>query len=443
MDEKRGLYIITHGCQMNEYDSSRMALSLADEYVLVDRPENADLIIMNTCSVREKPQKKVLDELAQLKSYKRNNPELLVVVTGCVAQQEKAKLLEASPVVDLVLGPDEEQELRDYLEQVRQGQRLSFSGFQKGGFHLEPLEVPEGIGRGGKISVFVAAQKGCDRFCSYCIVPLVRGREKSRPLPEILQEIQTFVRAGVREVTLLGQNINSYGADFSDGPGFDELLQEVAQIDDLWRIRFVTSHPAAMTDIHIQAIAKLPKVCKYLHLPIQAGSNRILNEMNRGYTVEDYLELVTKLRAQIPGLALSGDMIVGFPGETEDDFAGTLEVIKKVQYDTLFSFVYSSRPGTKASRMDDPVPRKQKLEWLAILQEAQKRITLQANQALIGSVQDVLVEDLSKKSAKDLSGRTDGNKIVNFTANPELLGRLVSVRITDAHQNSLRGEWLP
>lgn len=435
---RKGLYIITHGCQMNQYDSVRMAQSLAGGYDEVAEPAQADVIVINTCSVREKPQQKVLAELANLRPLKQANPDLVLVVAGCVAQQEKNNLLELVPYLDWVIGPDK----IDYLPELLAApgpERRALTGFETGDYH-QPLHTPLArFGKGGDVSAFIAVQKGCNHFCSYCIVPHVRGREKSRALAEILLEARGLAGRGISELTLLGQNINAYGQDLGD-VDFADLLRAVAEVEGIRRIRFVTSHPAVMNPRFIEAIADTEKVCEYLHLPIQAGSDRILEAMRRGYSAGAYLDLIESIRARIPGIALSGDIIVGFPGETEQDFAQTLAVLERVRFDTQFSFIYSSRPGTRAASLDDPVPKEEKLRWLGQLQELQKQHTRQANERQVGTVQEVLFESVSKRSQEELSGRTRQNKIVNVAAPADYLGRYAPVRIVEAHQNSLRGE---
>lgn len=440
MERAKKIHIITHGCQMNLYDSVRMKELLAGSYVDAEGPEDADLIIINTCSVREKPQQKVLAELGNLKPLKRRKPGLVLAVAGCVAQQEKDQLLEKALHLDLVIGPDKIADLPELLEQVKR-KRMVATGFDKGAFELDEHPALESFGKVGSISAFIAVQKGCDHFCSYCIVPHVRGREKSRDLASIVKEIEKYARVGVKEITLLGQNINGYGNDRGKAD-FADLLQAAADVPGIRRIRFVTSHPVEMTQRHINAMARIEKVCKYLHLPVQSGSSRVLKAMNRGYTAKQYLKLIEKIRKSMPDIALSGDMIVGFPGETEEDFQATLDLMEAVRYDVQFSFIYSPRPHTKAADMDDPIVLEEKKKRLQRLQSLQKKHTLDANKRLLNTVQEVLVDGTSKKSEQDLMGRTECNKIVNFTAGPELIGKFVKLRISDAFQNSLRGKLL-
>ena len=438
---KRGLFIVTYGCQMNQYDSTRIRERLAASHEMVADPAEADLIVINTCSVREKPQQKVLTELGRLRPLKARNPHLKIVVAGCVAQQERTALLERAAHLDLVLGPDHIDELPALLLRLEAGERLAVTNFESGAFSVAARPVAPDFGEEGQVSAFIAVQKGCNHFCSYCIVPHVRGREKSRDMKEILDEVRAYAAHGAREVTLLGQNINGYGLDLDQGTDFADLLNAVAEVESIARIRFVTSHPAVFTARHIAAMAAQPKVCRYLHLPFQAGSDRILAAMKRGYTRAQYLDLVARLRAAMPDLALTTDIIVGFPGETEEDFAETLTLLRAVNCVGTFSFIYSPRPHTAAEKLDDPVPGATKLAWLARLQEEQKHATRRANEALLGSEQEVLVEGYAKRDL-DLSGRTRCNKIVNFPAPKELLGSLVRLRISAAYQNSLRGELL-
>ena len=442
MSAGKGLYIITYGCQMNRYDSMRLREILADEYSEVNDPRAADLIVINTCSVREKPRQKVFSDLGRMKPLKERKPELKLAVVGCVAQQEKKLLLDRAPHLDMVVGPDKLDRFPEILKRSLDGERPVVTGFDGGGFCLEARRPLEDLGREGRVTAFVSVQKGCDHFCTFCIVPHVRGREKSRPIAEVVEEVRRLADVGVREVTLLGQTINGYGADLDGGGDFTDLLYAVAGVEGIERLRFVTSHPAVMTDRHIAAIASIDKLCKYLHLPIQAGSDRILKLMNRGYTAGEYLSLVERLRAAIPGLVLSSDVIVGFPGETEKEFLETYRIVEEVKYHQIFSFVYSPRPKTRAARFDDPVPREVKLAWLARLQAMQKEITRRANEALLGTQQEILFDGISRRSPDDLAGRTRCNKIVNVAAGRERLGQLARVRITEAYQNSLRGELL-
>ncbi len=441
---KAGLYIRTYGCQMNIYDSRRMSEFLADAYQRVDTPDEAELIIVNTCSVREGPQHKVYAELNRLSDVKKHRPNAILAVCGCVAQQEKDKMFQKVPALDLCFGPDAVPHIRELVEQVKAEGKTRDTRFIKGGFHLEMQDAPLSLEtvEGSPVTEFVAIQKGCNKFCSYCIVPYTRGREKSRPVEEILDEMAWLAEGGVLEVTLLGQNVNAYGLDFGDEHGFSTLLRRAAEVPGIERVRFVTSHPAHINETFAKTMAELPKICPYLHLPIQAGNDRVLEAMNRGYTRSQYMKHIEMLRRYMPDLALSGDIIVGFPGETEAEFLETMDAIEEIRYESLFSFVYSARPGTKAAKLEDPVPREEKFKWLRELQEHQKRITHEINESYLGSQQEVLVEGHSKKSAVEWMGRTPSNKIVNFPAEGAKVGDIVTVRITEAMPNTLRGECL-
>ncbi len=441
---RSGLYIRTYGCQMNLYDSRRMSEFLADDYRRVPTPEEAELIVVNTCSVREGPQHKVYAELNRLSEHKKSNPHVILAVCGCVAQQEKDRMFQKVPALDLCFGPDAVPHIRELVERVKQEGRQRDTRFVKGGFHLEDQDVPLALEtvEGSPVTEFVAIQKGCDKFCSYCIVPYTRGREKSRPMEEILREIQWLAEGGVLEVTLLGQNVNAYGLDFGDEHAFSNLLRRASEVPGIERIRFVTSHPAHVNEDFARTLAELPKVCPYLHLPIQAGADRVLEAMNRGYTRAQYMNHIEMLRRWSPNLALSGDIIVGFPGETYEEFRETVDAIEEIRYESLFSFVYSARPGTKAAKLDDPVPREEKLEWLHVLQDRQKRITHEINESYLDTKQEVLIEGCSKKDTAEWMGRTPSNKIVNFPAENAKGGDLVTVNIVQAMPNTLRGECL-
>ena len=439
-EAKRGVHVITFGCQMNEYDSRKMLELLADDYRPVDDPADADLVLVNTCSVRDKPMQKVFSVAGQIAPLKKRNPHLILAVAGCVAQQMKDELLRVVPAVDLVIGTDSQTRLPELVRQVRKGGRLAAVEPDPNSFHTESVH-PDVLGSLGRsLSAFVAVQKGCDKFCTYCIVPFTRGRERNRPLPDVLAEVRALAAQGVREVTLLGQNVNSYGKRPEDDHSFPDLLRAVGEVDGLWRLRFVTSHVRHIDEEQIRALAELPKVCEYLHLPVQSGSDRILKAMNRGYTRDEYLNKVRELKQAVPNLALSGDMIVGFPGETEEDFQDTLSILEEVRYETLFSFIYSPRPGTRAATLPLDIPREVALDRLNRLQDLQKRITLETTARYLGTEQEVLVEGSSKQSDQEASGRTRTNRIVNFPKPTIRVGELVRVRITEAFQNSLRGE---
>ena len=427
-------YIETMGCQMNEYDSDHLSRILEDSgYLRASEPEKADFVLVNTCSVRAKAEQKALSRLGRLASLKKKNPGFLLAVAGCVAQQRGAALLDRFPDLDLVLGPREIGNFREILRKT-----------ENGGTRLASLNAhrrPESfMGRfeyfRNNIKAFITIMEGCNNFCSYCIVPYVRGRETSRPPQEILDEARNLTLQGVKEITLLGQNVNSY---VYEKTRFPELLQAMNEIKGLRRMRFTTSHPKDLSQELIQCFAHLEKLCSHIHLPFQAGSNRVLKAMKRGYTREKYMDLIRELRQARPGIALTSDVMVGFPGETEEDFESTLDLIRKIEFDNLFSFKYSDRDGTQAAKMQGKIPEEQKLARLTRLQELQRGITLKKNKALIGKNVEVLVEGASKKGEAH-TGRTDTNKVVNFINNNRYKYVLVNVKIKRASFNSLWGE---
>ncbi|WP_018413176.1 tRNA (N6-isopentenyl adenosine(37)-C2)-methylthiotransferase MiaB [Methyloversatilis thermotolerans] len=438
----RKIYIKTFGCQMNEYDSDKMAdvLGATEGLQKTDRPEEADVILFNTCSVREKAQEKVFHDLGRVKHLKRENPNLIIGVGGCVASQEGAAIVERAPYVDLVFGPQTLHRLPDLISRRRESGRpqvdISFPEIEKFD-HLPPARV-EGA------TAFVSIMEGCSKYCTFCVVPYTRGEEVSRPLEDILTEIAMLTGQGVKEVTLLGQNVNAWRAPISrdsDAVGdFAFLLECVHDLPGIERIRYTTSHPREMTQRLFDAYARLPKLVSQLHLPVQSGSDRVLAAMKRGYTALEYKAVVRKLRAARPELSLTSDFIVGFPGETEEDFDKTMKLIDDVGFDGSFSFVYSARPGTPAADMVDDTPQDVKLARLARLQ---KRIDEQAqavSRSMVGSVQRILVEGAARKDASELAGRTDNNRVVNFPGPARLIGQFINVRITGALPHSLRGE---
>lgn len=470
--EKR-VYIETYGCQMNEYDTERILRLLeGSHYLETKNAQEADFILINTCSVREKPEHKVYSALGRFKWLKEKRGAI-IGVAGCVAQQEGDRLLDRVPYLDMVIGTHAIPMLPQLLQKVEcSGQRVCETGFDPEGNYLKtilpqkPLDKvnlsthqPEGLGllevypepglstpasKAGlraaeRVKSYVTIMQGCDHFCSYCIVPYVRGREKSRSSREIIEEVEHLAEMGVKEVCLLGQNVNGYGKGLEEEIRFPGLLHRINEIEGLHRIRFTTSHPADLSGELIQAFSKLPKLCEHIHLPFQSGSDRILKAMHRGYTKESYLEKIDCLKKACPSIALTADVIVGFPGEEEKDFEETLDLLKKVRFDDLFSFKYSQRKGTRAAQFMDKVEEKVKQDRLSILQEIQKGITLQKNQELEGRVEEVLVEGRSKQSDQDVTGRTRSNKIVNFEGNLELVGKLAYVRINKACPHSLRG----
>ncbi len=446
------LYINTIGCQMNVYDSDQIERALAPNgYTRTDRLEDADLVIVNTCAIRAKAEQKAFSFVGRLARLKQRKPALLVGVGGCVAQQEGEKILARAPQVDLVFGPKAIPRLGRLVEQVRlQGLRVVDTEDTAG---IEELDLTSGFRDDGQAARFVTIMQGCDNFCTYCVVPYVRGREASRHPDRILEEIRMLVSGGVREVTLLGQNVNSYGLKENLG-SFAELLARVDRVEGLERIRFTTSHPKDLSDDLIDAFARLTKLCPHIHLPVQSGSDRVLERMNRGYTRAVYLERVARLRRARPDMAITSDFIVGFPGETETDFEQTLDLIATVGFDGVFAFMYSDRSVAPAARFEGQIDEAQKKGRLQRLLRHQEMFTLNASKALIGRVQEVLVDGFSSRPglAEDLgerqqwSGRTPGNKIVNFDQELDCAGRqsirpgiLVGVRIEKAFSHSLWG----
>ena len=429
-------YIKTYGCQMNEYDSEVMAgLLTKDHYQLTSRPEEADLIILNTCYVREKVKQKVYSKLGEIKKLKEKNPHLILGVCGCVAQRRPEEVLQQAPYVDFILGTFSFYRLPLVVRRVREsGERI---------VDVEEREtIPEKLPklRKNKFSAYVPIMRGCDNFCTYCNVPYVRGRERSRLPEDILREVEELSCQGYKEVTLLGQNVNSYGKGLEDRLDFADLLTRINCIEGIERIRFTTSHPKDITDKLIQRMRDLDKVCEHLHLPVQAGSNKVLKRMRRGYTKERYLELVDKIRKTIPQISLTTDIIVGFPGESEQDFQETLDLVRRVEFDGAFTFCYSRIKGTEAAEFEDQLPEEVKKERLRRLIQLQRQILEKRNKSLVGQKFEVLVEGLSKKSSDELQGRTRTNKVVVFKGSPDLVGKLVQVKIVDSSQWALRGE---
>jgi tRNA-2-methylthio-N6-dimethylallyladenosine synthase len=432
------VYIETYGCQMNEHDSERMLRLLESfQYLETEDPKQADLILINTCSVREKPEHKVYSALGRFKKLKEEKGTI-IGVAGCVAQQEGNKLLDRVPYLDMVIGTHAIPMLPQLLQRIEVSEeRVCEISFSQNGKYLEAVLPERPV---GKVKSYVTIMQGCDHFCSFCIVPYVRGREKSRSSREIIEEVKHLAKMGVKEVCLLGQNVNGYGKGLEEKISFSELLERINEMEGIKRIRFTTSHPKDLSEELIQAFSKLPKLCEHIHLPFQSGSNKILKAMHRGYSRESYLEKIDCLKEVCPSIAISADVIVGFPGEDEEDFNATLDLMKRVQFDDLFSFKYSPRRGTRAAQFPDHIDEKVKQERLSILQTLQKEITIKKNQAFEGRVEEVLVEGRSKQSDQDVTGRTRSNKIANFEGDLSLFGKLVPVRITRAYPHSLRGE---
>ncbi|GAB4122991.1 MAG: tRNA (N6-isopentenyl adenosine(37)-C2)-methylthiotransferase MiaB [Wenzhouxiangellaceae bacterium] len=434
------LYIKTHGCQMNEYDSAKMADVLAASHglELTDQPELADVILINTCSIREKAQEKVFSQLGQWRPLKQKNPALIIGVGGCVASQEGENLVRRAPVVDMVFGPQTLHRLPEMLDATRAQNKpaidISFPEIEK----FDRLPEPRAEGP----TAFVSVMEGCSKYCSFCVVPYTRGEEVSRPFEDVITEVVSLAGQGVSEINLLGQNVNAYRGRMGTGDELCDLallIRYIAQIDGIERIRFTTSHPVEFSDTLIQAYADVPKLSSYLHLPVQSGSDRILAAMKRGHTVLEYKAKIRALRQARPELALSSDFIVGFPGESDRDHAATMQLINDLRYDQSFSFIYSRRPGTPASNLPDGVPLEVKKDRLQELQATINGFAADYSRAMVGSSQRVLVEGPSKKSATELAGRTDNNRVVNFAAPARLIGEFVDVIITEAMANSLRG----
>lgn len=435
----RKFYLKTFGCQMNEYDSEKLSAVLAEDgYAPTQNPDEADLILFNTCSVREKAQEKVFTDLGMVKQFKRNNPAVRIGVGGCVASQEGAAIVDRAPYVDLVFGPQTLHRLPQLLAKRESSGRpqvdISFPEIEKFD-HLPPPKVENA-------TAFVSVMEGCSKYCTYCVVPYTRGEEVSRPVTAVLAEIALLAGQGVKEVTLLGQNVNAYRGTLDDSgetADFALLIELVAEIPGIERIRFTTSHPREFTPRLLDVYSRIPKLVSHLHLPVQSGSDRILAAMKRGYTVLEYKSIVRKLRVARPELSLATDIIVGFPGEAEADFEATMRLVEEMNYDHSFSFVYSPRPGTPAAALFDDTPREIKMQRLYRLQEKINAQAAAISQAMVGSVQRVLVEGPSRRDASEMKGRTDNNRVVNFRAPARLIGQFVEVTITEALPNSLRG----
>lgn len=440
MTAEKKLFIKTHGCQMNEYDSSRMMdlLKASHNMVLTQNPDEADVLLLNTCSIREKAQEKVFSELGRWRPYKDKRPEVIIGVGGCVASQEGKAIRARAPYVDIVFGPQTLHRLPHLLQQVRRNGKpamdISFPEIEK----FDCLPTPGARGP----SAFVSIMEGCNKYCSYCIVPYTRGEEISRPFDDVIAEIVALAEQGVREINLLGQNVNDFQGPMHDGSIADlaTLIHYVAAVDGIERIRYTTSHPTSFGDNLINAYAEVPELVNHLHLPIQSGCDRILALMKRNYTAIEYKSKMRALRRVRPDISLSSDFIIGFPGETEADFADTMNLINEVKFDTSFSFIYSPRPGTPAAELPDNVPMEAKKQRLAILQARIIQFATEISQNMVGTEQMVLVEKPSKKDKNELMGRTENNRVVNFKGDPDLIGRLCRLKITDALPNSLRGD---
>jgi tRNA-2-methylthio-N6-dimethylallyladenosine synthase len=437
------LYIKTMGCQMNEYDSARMADLLAHThgYTLTDRPEEADLLLLNTCSIRERAQEKVFTQLGFWKALKRARPGLVIGVGGCVASQEGAAIRARAPHVDLVFGPQTLHRLPEMLDTARRSRQavvdVSFPEIEK--FDRLPEPRVEGV------RAYVSIMEGCSKYCTYCVVPFTRGEEFSRPFDDVLAEVVSLAEQGVREVTLLGQNVNAYRGVRHDGSTADlaDLIRYVAEVDGIGRIRFTTSHPVEFTDRLIDAYRDIPQLAAHLHLPVQSGSDRILTAMKRGHSVLEYKSKIRRLRAARPDISVSSDFIVGFPGETDVDFEATMNLIAEVGFDASFSFIFSARPGTPATELPDETPAELKARRLAILQRRIDQQETEISRRMLGTRQRILVEGPARRDPGELAGRTENNRMVNFIGSePMLIGQFVEVEITEVMKHSLRGRLL-
>lgn len=440
MTEKaKKLFIKTHGCQMNEYDSARMADMLGESHKmeLTDNPEEADVILLNTCSIREKAQEKVFHELGRWRPLKNAKPDLKIGVGGCVASQEGDAIMKRAPFVDMVFGPQTLHRVPEMVDKASNAIKIvdvTFPEIEKFD-HLPQPKVED-------CSAFVSIMEGCSKYCTFCVVPYTRGEEVSRPLADVLVEVQSLADQGVREVNLLGQNVNAYRGDTTDGDIADlaELITQVAEIDGIDRIRFTTSHPLEFSDSLIDVYAEVPELVSHIHLPVQSGSNRILAAMKRGHEIDIYIDKIQRLRALRPDISISSDFIVGFPGETLEDFEDTMKLIEQIGFDTSFSFVYSARPGTPASDLEDDTPESLKKERLRILQARIVQHAQQISRRMVGKEETILVTGVSKKDPGELQGRTENNRVVNFRHHDhDLIGKFVKVSIEDAYPNSLRG----
>ncbi|MFN8769408.1 MAG: tRNA (N6-isopentenyl adenosine(37)-C2)-methylthiotransferase MiaB [Neisseriaceae bacterium] len=437
---QKKLYIKTFGCQMNEYDSDKMAdvLQQFDGYEKTDNPEEASVILFNTCSIREKAQEKVFSDLGRVKHIKQMNPDVIIGVGGCVASQEGEEIIKRASYVDIVFGPQTLHRIPDLIEKKHQTGKsqvdISFPEIEK--FDNLPQAKVDGV------TSFVSIMEGCSKYCSYCVVPYTRGEEISRPFEDVLTEIRNLAKQGVKEVNLLGQNVNAYRGEIEEGEiaDFAMLLEFVHEIPGIERIRFTTSHPNEMNQRIIDCYAKLPKLVSHLHLPVQSGSDKVLSAMKRGYTSLEYKSIIRKIRKLRPNTSFSSDFIVGFPTESDEDFEKTMQLIEDVGFDASFSFIFSARPGTPAASLADTTSQQVKLARLLRLQRRLEEMSRQISQNMVGTVQKILVEGKSKKDQNQLSGRTENFKVVNFSGSYRLIGQIVDVKITESLANSLRGE---
>ncbi|AUM12103.1 tRNA (N6-isopentenyl adenosine(37)-C2)-methylthiotransferase MiaB [Ketobacter alkanivorans] len=439
---RKKLFIETHGCQMNEYDSNRMADLLGASYQLelTDNAEDADVLLLNTCSIREKAQEKVFHQLGRWKKLKERNPEVVIGVGGCVASQEGNAIRDRAPYVDMVFGPQTLHRLPNMIETVDITHEavvdVSFPEIEK----FDKLPEPSVDGP----KAFVSIMEGCSKYCTFCVVPYTRGEEISRRFEDVMKEVQHLAGLGVREVNLLGQNVNAFRGETVDGDTVDlaELIEHIAKVPGIGRIRFTTSHPVEFTDSLINVYATEPKLVSHLHLPVQSGADRILSAMKRGHNRDEYVAKIRRIQANRPGISLSSDFIIGFPGESEEDFSATMELIEDIGFDTSFSFIYSARPGTPAAELEDDTPMAEKKRRLALLQHRINQNAQEISRRMVGSKQVILVDGISRKDPGQLQGRTENNRVVNFRHDDdELIGKFVEVTIDAALPNSLLGSF--
>jgi tRNA-2-methylthio-N6-dimethylallyladenosine synthase len=434
------LFIQTYGCQMNEYDSNAMAnvLHRSHQMELIKDPAEADVLLVNTCSIRHKAEEKFFSELGVWREFKKLRPEIIIGVGGCVASQEGGNIRSRAPYVDMVFGPQTLHRLPDMLNEVLLKRRpvidISFPEIEK----FDNLPAPRANG----VKAFVSIMEGCSKYCSYCVVPYTRGEEMSRPFDDVIAEVYALSQQGVKEVTLLGQNVNDYRGKMNNGELADLalLIHYISKIDEILRIRFTTSHPLAFSDRLIEAYATEPKLANQLHLPVQSGSDRILSLMKRGYTVKDFKNKIAKLRTVRPDISITSDFIVGFPNETDEDFEATINLIAEINFDNSFSFIYSKRPGTPAANLPDNISLETKKERLSILQARLNQQMQIISEAMLNTTQHILVEGLSKKNPEELSGKTDNNRTVNFKGNQNLMGKIIPVKITETKTYTLQGK---
>ncbi|MFW5749487.1 MAG: tRNA (N6-isopentenyl adenosine(37)-C2)-methylthiotransferase MiaB [Halanaerobium sp.] len=439
MSENKFYNIITYGCQMNEHDSERLAGMLEEMgYQHTEELAEADIILLNTCIIRENAELKVFGKLGELKQYKRENPELIIGIGGCMMQQDQPvdEVYKKYRHVDLIFGTHNIHHLPNLIKEIEETRDRVVEVWDEEEGLIPDLPAK----RESEHSAWISIIQGCDNFCTYCIVPYVRGRERSRPVDSIVQEAEKLAEDGVKEITLLGQNVNSYGSDLEKEITFPRLLEELNEVEKLKRIRFMTSHPRDFSDELLEKIKTLDKVANHIHLPVQSGSNKVLKEMNRGYTREYYIDRVKKIQAEIPGAAVSTDFIVGFPGESEEDFEKTIELVKELNFDMAYTFIYSPRSGTPAARRDDQIEEEVKKERLKRLMDLQNKISYDKNQKLIGTTQEILVTGPSSNDPEVYEGRTSTNKICFIDKNEELTGELVKVRIEAAKSWTLEGK---